>query len=51
LKAFSVDMKAFLGLVLPNQYIYCHIVMQGIVAGFKVTFIHGAPPQSLTSLL
>jgi len=45
LKAFSINLKAFLGLVLPNQCY--HIVMQGI----KVKFLHGAPPQSSTSLL
>jgi len=49
LKVFRINLKAFLGLVLPNQH--CHIVMQGILAGFNVNFLHGAPPQSSTSLL
>jgi len=49
LKAFRINLKAFLGLVLPNQY--CHIIMLGILAGFKVDFLRGAPPQSSTSLL
>jgi len=42
-------MKAFLGLVLPNQC--CHIIMLGILAGFKVNFLRGTPPQSSTTLL
>jgi len=37
MKAFRINLKAFLGLGLPNQY--CHIVMQGILAGFKVNFL------------
>jgi len=49
LKAFRINVKAFLGLVLPNQY--CHIVMQGISTGFRLDFLRGVPSQSSTSLL
>jgi len=41
LEAFRINLKAFLGLVLPNQY--SHIVMEGILAGFKVDFLRSVP--------
>ena len=39
LKAFRVDLKAFLGLVLPNEY--CLIAMWEIEAGFWVILFRG----------
>ena len=49
LKAFWVNLKACLGLVLPNQY--CLIVVREIEVGFLGDVISWATPTPLWSLL
>ena len=49
LKVFRVDLKACLGLVLPNQY--CLIIGRKIEAGFLDNDILWATPTPLWSLL
>ena len=49
MKAFRIDLKACLGLVLPNQY--CPIVVWEIWGWFSGDFTSWATPTSLSSLL